>query len=189
MMQRGILLAGAAIALLAAQATANAAVINMPQSQTLSTTPVVVTMGTATFSFTLDATSFAPAAAVSTGGTGAVSTIFGGIADFGADSVIDGSGLFTFAPYSTATLIPNSQADDFIGLSYTGTGGTYYGFAEVSGNTFLGSAFQDTPNTAITTAPLAATAVPEPMSAALLMVGAVTVGALRGRKRETKQAA
>jgi len=189
MMQRTVLLAGAAVALLAAQATANAAVINMPQSRTLSTVPATVTMGTATFSFTLDTASFAPAADVSTAGTGAVSTIFGGIADFEAGSPIDGTGLFTFASYPTATLIPNSQADDFIGLSYTGVGGTYYGYAEVSGNTLLGSAFQDTPNTTITTASLAATAVPEPMSAALVAVGALTVGALRGRKRATKQAA
>ncbi|MGI4797237.1 MAG: hypothetical protein ACRYF2_03495 [Janthinobacterium lividum] len=189
MMQRTVLLAGAAVALLAAQAPANAAVINMPQSQTLSSVPATVTMGTATFSFTLDTASFAPAADVSTAGSGAVSTIFGGIADFEAGSPIDGTGLFTFASYPTATLIPNSQADDFIGLSYTGVGGTYYGYAEVSGNTLLGSAFEDTPNTTITTAPLSATAVPEPMSAALVAVGALTVGALRGRKRATKQAA
>lgn len=188
-MNRAVLAAGAAVALLATQATANAAVINMPQSRTLSTVPAIVTMGTATFSFTLDATGFAPAADVATAGSGAVSTIFGGIADFEAGSPIDGTGLFTFASYPTATLIPNSQADDFIGLSYTGVGGTYYGYAEVSGNTLLGSAFQDTPNTTITTASLAATAVPEPMSAALLSVGALTVGAIRSRKRATKQAA
>ena len=189
MMQRTIFLAGAAVALLAAQATANAAVINMPLSRTLSTVPATVTMGTATFSFTLDIASFAPAAAVSTAGTGAVSTIFGGIADFEAGAPIDATGLFTFASYSTATLIPNSQADDFIGLSYTGVGGTYYGYAEVSGNTLLCSAFQDTPNTTITTASLATTAVPEPMSAALVAVGALTVGVLRGSKWATKQEA
>lgn len=186
-MARYKLLAGVAslaLGLVAFQSAASAAVITVVAPQQFSATPISFTLGTGTFSFTLDTTSFAPASDIATGGSGMATTLFG-VTDFQAGSTINNDPtnlLYSFAAYPTASLIPNSQADDFVGFSYTSTDGTHYGYAEVFGATFVGYAYQSTANTAI-----AANPVPEPASAALLISGLAVVGLARWHKSSSRR--
>lgn len=186
-MSRSHLLAGAAaLALgLALSPASHAAVIQVGAPQPLSATPISFTLGTGTFSFTLDAAGVGngPQSFVRTNSAGGVATIFGGVADFGAGAAIDGN--YNFVSYVTPTSIPNSSAVDYIGFSYVGTDGRHYGFAEVFGNTFLGYAYESSPNTTIVTQDISAPpqSVPEPASAALLIGGLAMVGAACRKKR------
>ncbi len=197
-MARLSLLAGAgALALgLATLGTAQAAVLSNVSNTPLSlTTPVTISLnsGAATLVFT-GLNNFLPDAAVRTTGTARVTTIFGGLADFGAGSTIDGTAeLYTFAAYPTATEIPNSPADDYIGFSFTQADGTHYGYAEVFGTSLVGYGYEAAANTTILTgatggaalAPIVGTGVtatPEPATAALLLSGLATLTMVRRRK-------
>ena len=180
-MRRTKLLAGAAalaLGIMTVQSGAKAAVMQVLQPRQLSSTPIVVPLGTATFSFTLDAAGVGngPQSFIQSNAAGGVASIFGSVADFESGSAIDGN--YPFAAYSTPTSIQYSSAVDFVGLSYTTAGQTHYAFAEVFGATFVGYAYETSPNTTIVTQ-----AVPEPASAALLMGGLAMVGVARRKKR------
>jgi hypothetical protein len=155
---------------LLAAAPGKAAVVSVVLDQTLSSTPVDISFGSgaAVYAFTeMDTGGNGPGAAVATSGTALV-TNFLGLTDFEAGSSIDSTNeLYTFTAFPTATLIPNSAADDFIGLEYTLSNGVHYGYAEVDGAELVSYGVQTTPGTSILTG---AVAVPEPPSLAILAV-------------------
>lgn len=170
---------GLALAGLLAAGPASAAVISFSPNTHLTATATTINLGGALYSFTAFDTGSGIGAAVSTATTAKVSSFFGGVTDFEAGSTIDGTGIFSFSAFPTATLIPNSVADDFIGLAYAVAGGIRYGYAEVNGATLVSYGVETTPGVAILTGAVAA---PEPAAFAVLLVGLVGLGAMtRGR--------
>jgi hypothetical protein len=107
---------------------------------------------------------------VSTSGTAEVSA-FGGffgiplqpIVDFtdgrGGDVVYGPAEFGAYASFLTATDIPFSSTDSFLGLRYTVEDNTFYGFAQFAGADLERFGFETTPNTAINAS--AAIATPE----------------------------
>lgn len=176
-----------ALGLAVAGATgAQAAVIVTTPNAPLSATPFTFSFGggVATYAFTSASTGNGAGAAVATAGNATVSSFFGDVADFNDGAVIDQNGqLYGFSAFPTATLIPNSPAVDFIGLAFTLGDGVRYGYAQVAGPNLVSYAFESTPGASITTALNAATAVPEPASLTLLLVGMAGLAAGRRRTR------
>ena len=171
MSARHLVLAAAAFGL-AGAAGANAAVVSFAPGQALTSVPFLVSFGGgADYAFSAAATANGPGAAVATSGTATVTSFFGEVTDFSAGSSIDQNGqLYGFSAFSTAAVIPFSAANDFIGLAFTLSDGLHYGYAEVTGPTLVSYAFETTPGVSILTG-ATATAVPEPASIALLLIG------------------
>ena len=154
-------------------ASANAAVISAMPDAALSSAPVPITFGSgaADYDFTAATTPYGPGAAVATSGTALVSSFGGSVTDFAAGSTIDQTGeLYSFSSFPTASIIPFSAADDYIGLAFTLGDGTHYGYAEVNGPTLVSYGYESTPGTSILTGATAA-AVPEPATITLLAAG------------------
>ena len=131
---------------------------------------------------------------VSTSGTAQV-TAFGGFlgiplqptVDFtdgrGGD-VVYGPGYFAnYASFPTATDIPYSSTDSFLGLRYTIRGDTFYGFAQFAGSDLERYGFESTPNTAID-ANAAIAAVPEPSTWAMMILGFCGLGFIAYRRND-----
>lgn len=168
--------------------SAGAAPISETLNQTLSATPIVISFdGVSGFSFFAATTGYGPGAAVSTIGTGQVTTLFGSVTDFEAASTIDQTGeLYTFAGYPAASVIPFSAADDFIGLSLTLNDGVHYGYAEVAGASLVSVGFESVAGATILTGATGAgsgigVATPEPASIGLLATG---LALLSSRRRQ-----
>ena len=183
-MSAGLHLAAGVLALgFAAMGGAEAAVIQSTANQALTATPFTVSFGGAAagYGFTAVSTGNGPGAAVQTSGTAQVSSFLAGVADFSAGASIDQTGeLYSFSAFPTAATIPNSPADDFIGLAFRLADGLHYGYAEVAGATLVTYGYESTPSASILTG-AAAAAVPEPASATLFLAGALGLAAIRRR--------
>lgn len=174
----------AAAALLCPSVSAFATPIVTTVNSPLSNSPTTVSfaMGGNTFVFTSADTGYGPGAAVATGGTGLVTSFFGGVSDFSAGSTINSTGeLYSFSAFPTSSVIPYSAADDFIGLCFTLSDGTHFGYAEVDGASLVRYGYESTPGASIPTgaagsAPVAAT--PEPSSFALLGTGLLGIASV-----------
>lgn len=173
---------------------AQAAVISTAANAPLTSAPATVSFGDgmATYTFTAvsgAATGNGPGAAVATGGTALVSSFFGAVTDFGAGSTIDANGLYGFSAFPSAAVIPNSPANDFIGLAFTLQDGLHYGYAQVFGPTLVGYAYESVPGVGIVTGamgtPTGTTPVPEPATFALLGAGLAGLAAVRRRPSRT----
>ena len=184
--------AALAAGLILAGVGAHAAPVVFTPNAALSGTPFGISFGpNSTYSFTAATTGNGPGAAIATSGNSTVSSFLGGIADFGEGSTIDQTGqIYTFAAFPAPTLIPNSPAQDFVGLAFTLADGLHYGYAQVAGANLVSYAFESTPNATIVTAANVApggggggVAVPEPASLTLLLVGAAGLAAARRRVR------
>lgn len=185
----GLALGLAMVAGGAVTTAAEAAVVSAMPNAALSGTPVAVSFGSGmvSYAFTSASTGFGPGAAVATAGSAQVSNL-GGLADFGAGASIDQMGEpYSFTPFSTATTIPFSAADDFIGLAFTLGDGLHFGYAEVNGPVLVSYGYESTPGATILTGATGPAAVPEPGTALLLAAGlaglAAVVGGWRHRPR------
>jgi len=175
--------AGALVLGIAVAGGAEAAVIQSSVNQALTATPFTVSFGGAAagYGFTAASTGNGPGAAVQTNGTAQVSSFLGSIADFAAGSSIDQNGeLYSFSAFPAAATIPNSPADDYIGLAFSLSDGLHYGYAEVAGATLVAYGYESTPNATILTGATAA-AVPEPASTVMFMAGAFGLAVMRRR--------
>jgi hypothetical protein len=164
---------------------AEAAVVSAMPNATLSGTPVAVSFGSgmASYAFTSASTGFGPGAAVATTGSAQVSNL-GGQADFGAGASIDQVGEpYNFTPVQTATTIPFSAADDFIGLAFTLGDGLHFGYAEVNGPVLVSYGYESTPGATILTGATGPAAVPEPGTASLLAACLAGLAAVVGCRR------
>ena len=140
-----------------------------------------------TFTFS-NGGSFPDFLAVSTAGSAAVRTVFGTPStDFTnrGTVVYDQNILGGYGSFPTATTIPVSNGNNFLGLRVTSAGQSFYGFL-YSTNTGINSyGFESAANTAIRATTDISAAVPEPGSWALMIVGFGGIGFSMRRRKMT----
>ena len=166
---------------------AQADVIGAMPASSFATSPVSVSLGSGSFTFTGIPDTFPgnPPAEVSTGGSAMVTSFLGGVTDFSTGSTIDQTNeLYGFSAFPTPSVIPNSAADDFIGLSFMNGSGLHYGYAEIAGTELVSYAYESTPGASITTG-ATSTPVPEPPAAAILLTGLIGLACVRRRRPVT----
>ena len=122
---------------------------------------------------------------VSTTGTAEVSSVFGSPSvDFidgrGGDVLYGPTEFGAYASFPTATDIPFSATDSFLGLRYSVGANTFYGFAQFAGADLERFGFETIPNTAIDAS--AAIATPELSTWAMMSLGFVGVFFAAGRR-------
>ena len=87
----------------------------------------------------------------------------------------------SYASFSTATDIPYSSGDSFLGLQYTVGANTFYGFAQFAGGDLERYGFETTPNTDID-ANFPVAQVPEASTWAMMMLGFAGIVLVAGRR-------
>ncbi len=150
------------------------------------------------FSLSYPSSGFFADTFVSTTGTAEV-TSFGGFLGIpvepttyftdmrGGHDVLFGPDQFgSYASFPTATDIPNSSIDSFLGLRYTVGDDTFYGFARFAGGDLESYGFETTPNTDIDAN--APTAVPELSTWAMMGLGFFGTALLATRRRSFRLA-
>lgn len=171
---------------------ARADVISAMPASSFAASPVSVSLGSGSFTFTGIPNTFPgnPPAEVSTAGSAMVTSFLGGVADFSTGSTIDQTNeLYGFSAFPAPAVIPNSAADDFIGLSFMNGSGLHYGYAEIAGTELVSYGYESTPGASITTGAMSATPVPEPSAAAILLTGLIGLACVRRRKRNAASGA
>jgi hypothetical protein len=135
---------------------------------------------------------------VSTSGSAEVSA-FGGFlgiplqpsVDFtdgrGGDVIYGPAEFGAYASFSSATDIPYSSTDSFLGLRYSVGSDTFYGFAQFAGSDLERYGFETAPNVAID-ANAAIAEVPEPSTWALMTLGFIAVIVVAPRRRSFRLA-
>ena len=123
---------------------------------------------------------------VSTTGTAEVSSVFGSPSvDFtdgrGGDVIYGPTEFGQYASFPTATDIPFSATDSFLGLRYMVGDDTFYGFAQFAGSDLERYGFETTANTAIDAS--AAIATPELSTWAMMILGFVGTVLVAGSRR------
>ena len=180
---RSLLAGTGAVALVIAMGgAAQAGVISTISDTSFATNPTSFSLGSGSFTFTGIPNTYIgnPPAEVSTSGSAKVTSFFGGVSDFSSGASIDQTNeLYSFSAFTSPSVIPNSAADDFIGLSFTNGSGLHYGYAQVAGTELVSYAYESLPNTTITTG---ATSVPEPPAAALLLTGLIGLAFVKRRR-------
>ncbi|MFS0770851.1 PEPxxWA-CTERM sorting domain-containing protein [Sphingomonas sp. 1P08PE] len=136
-------------------------------------------------SFTLSAVdSFSAPLLVSNGTGGAFSSVFGNPSSSFVDrgTVQYGPNVFgSYASFPSPTPVNFSNGNNFLGIRATVGTDNYYGFVFTTNNIFKGYGFETTANTAIT----ATTAVPEPATWAMMLLGFGMVGAAARYRRRS----
>lgn len=177
----GFVCAAAGLSFAAAPASAQSVT---PIGVNYGSTPYTYSIGADTFTFSGTGDIFGPTA-ISTGGGAMVNTIFGspttnfvdrGTVSFGPND--------QYSSFSTATPIRFSNGNNFIGLSALLNGSTYYGYAFTTNSILNSIAFQTTPGVPITATTAIPSAVPEPATWLMMLVGFGAIGAsMRNRRR------
>jgi hypothetical protein len=101
----------------------------------------------------------------------------------GGDVVYGPEEFGDYASFPTATDIPFSSTDSFLGLRYTEGTNTFYGFAQFVGSDLERYGFETTPNTAID-ASAAIAGVPELSTWAMMLLGFAGLGFAGYRRRQ-----
>jgi hypothetical protein len=164
-----------------AGANAKAEVLLFYPGASFSSTPYTINFGggTATYTFTdISSTSTDPLAedAVASGGDGLVNS-FSTPVSFALGTVIGDTG-YGFAVFPVATGIAFSIAETSIGLKFSLPDGVYYGFVTTLGPEVLSYGYNSTPGGFIAT-----TALPEPATWVLLIVGLGGLATVAGSKK------
>ena len=129
---------------------------------------------------------------VSTTGTAEVSSVFGSPSvDFtdgrGGDVIYGPAEFGQYASFPTATDIPFSATDSFLGLRYMVGADAFYGFAQFAGADLEAYGFETTANTAID-ASAAIAQVPEASTWAMMALGFAGMVLGAGRRRSFRLA-
>jgi hypothetical protein len=169
-------------------APASAAVI-LGGPETLSPTPFTFGPDAANqFSLRYPVSGFFNDTFVSTTGTAEAASVFGSPSvDFtdgrGGDVIYGPDQFGAYASFPTATDIPFSATDSFLGLRYTVGADTFYGFAQFAGPDLERFGFETTPNAAIDAN--AAIATPELSTWAMVGLGFVATALIAARRRRS----
>ena len=168
--------------------------------ETLSATPFTFGPNAADqFSLSYPVSGFFNDTFVSTTGTAEVSS-FGGFLGIavvpstfftdmrnGSDVLFGPDQFGSYASFPTATDIPDSSTDSFLGLRYTIGDNTFYGFAQFAGPDLELYGFETTPNTDID-ANFPVAQVPELSTWAMMMLGFVGTVLVAKRRRSLRLA-